>query len=88
MPIFSYIAIPKAGTVDTLSAELTAMEWCEVIPAENKDILILITDAPDAAAEILLQERLKDLNCLQSLSMTFGHSDDDQSGKQRGDHDA
>lgn len=88
MPIFSYIAISKAGAIDTLCDELTALEWCEVIPSENKEIVILVTDAPDADAEIILQGQLKGVKSLQSLSMTFGHNDEDQSGKQRGDHDA
>lgn len=88
MPIFSYIAIPATGAIDMLCAELAGLEWCEIIPAENKEIVVLVTDTPDADTEILLQEQLKGLKSLQSLSMTFGHNDEDQSGKQRGDHDA
>ncbi|MBA3016445.1 MAG: hypothetical protein KKD63_10170 [Proteobacteria bacterium] len=88
MPIFSYLAIPTTGTINTLCAELTAMDWCEIIPAENKEIIILVTDTPDDATEAKLQQQLKGLKSLQSLSMTFGHNDEDQPGKQRGDHNA
>lgn len=88
MPIFSYLAIPEAGAVDKLCAELSSINCCEIIPAENKEIVILVTDTPNAATETKLQEQLNGLKSLQSLSMTFGHSDEDQLGKQRGDHEA
>jgi len=88
MPIFSYLVIPKTDAFDTLHAELTALQWCEIIPAENKEIVILVTDTPDAATEKKLQEQLKGLDSLQSMSMTFGHNDEDQPGKQRGDYEA
>jgi nitrate reductase NapAB chaperone NapD len=86
MPIFAYLAIPVEGGKDTLAAELTALPHCEVIPADNKDILILVTDAPDEKAERNLQNKLQKISSLQSLSMTFGCSD--QPEKERGDHES
>ena len=47
----------------------------EAPPAENAEILILLTDTPDHAAEKALQKKLKSLKSLQSLGMTFGHTD-------------
>jgi nitrate reductase NapAB chaperone NapD len=76
MPIFSYLAYPKPGAKEALLNELAALEYCEVTPAENKDILILLTDTPDEKKEKELQKKLKGLQSLESLGMTFGHTDE------------
>lgn len=75
MPVFSYIAYPVNGAKTKLLKDLKAMDYCEVEPADNKDILILITDTPDEKQEKILQQKLKNLKSLQSLGMTFGHTD-------------
>jgi len=76
MPIFSYLAYPAEGQMERLVAELGALEFCEVMPAENEEILILVTDTPDDKTEHQLQKTLKQLQSLQSLSMAFGHVDE------------
>ena len=75
MPVFSYLAYPEKGAKAQLFKDLSTMEYCEATPANNGDILILITDTPDEATEKALQKRLKALKSLQSLGMTFGHAD-------------
>jgi nitrate reductase NapAB chaperone NapD len=75
MPVFSYIAYPVNGAKPKLLKDLKAMDYCEVEAADNKDILILITDTPDDKQEKILQQKLKNLESLQSLGMTFGHTD-------------
>ncbi len=75
MPIFSYLAIPKAHATESLSSELSALDHCQVIPSENQDVLVLVTDTPDDATEKNLQKRLKALPSLQSLSLTFGYDE-------------
>jgi len=76
MPIFSYIAYPVKGAKDTLFKELSTLHYCDVTPAENGEILILVTDTPDEQQEKFLQKKLKNITSLQSLGMTFGHTDD------------
>lgn len=76
MPIFSYLVIPTEGKKDDLCAALEATEYCEIIPAKNQDVIVLVTDTPDKETDKLLQAKLKQLSCLQSLSMTYGHADD------------
>lgn len=76
MPIFSYMAYPVQGAKQQLLNELQALDYCQVIPAENQEILILITDTPDDQEEKTLQENLKNLKSLQSIGMTFGHVDE------------
>ncbi len=88
MPVFGYLAIPEQGALERLVEQLSALPHCEVIPADNKEVLILVTDAPNDAEEKKLQNTLKQLDALQSLSMTFGYNDELQKGKGRGDHEA
>jgi nitrate reductase NapAB chaperone NapD len=73
MPVFSYIAYPQPGAKEALIEDLAVLEYCEVTPAENEEVLIIVTDTPDDETETALQEKLKQLKSLQSLGMTFGH---------------
>ena len=75
MPVFSYLAYPKQGAKEQLLRDLAALDYCEATPADNEDILILVTDTPDDDEEKSLQKKLKKLNSLESLGMTFGHVD-------------
>ena len=75
MPVFSYLAYPKQGAKQNLLNDLTALDYCEATPADNQNILILVTDTPDEETEKTLQKKLKQLKSLESLGMTFGHVD-------------
>ena len=76
MPVFSYIAYPEQGAKEQLLKDLSKLRYCEITPAQNEEILILLTDTPDEDSENKLQKKLKALDSLQSLGMTFGHIDD------------
>ena len=73
MPVFSYLAYPAQGAKEKLLKDLSALKHCEVMPADNQDLLILVTDTPDDEKEKVLQKKLEGLKSLQSLGMTFGH---------------
>ncbi len=73
MPVFSYLAYPIEGAKQELAKDLKTLDYCEVMPAEKEEILILVTDTPDEEMEEALQQKLKKLKSLQSLGMTFGH---------------
>jgi nitrate reductase NapAB chaperone NapD len=75
MPVFSYLAYPKQGAKEQLIKDLAALDYCEITPADNEEILILVTDTPDEEQEKALQKKLKRLKSLESLGMTFGHVD-------------
>ena len=81
MPVLSYLAIPRSGAKDELLNVLNSIEFCEAIPADNEEILVLVTDTPDKNTEKELQAQLKDLPTLESLSMTFGYNDEQPLGK-------
>ncbi len=76
MPIFSYIAYPMVGAKDRLFNDLSGISYCDVIPAEKEELMVLVTDTPDEDIEKALQNKFKELDSLQSLSMVFGHSDE------------
>ncbi len=78
MPIFSYIAIPATGAKEALCADLATLPHCEVIPAENEEVIVLVTDTPDESTEDNLQKKLHNLKSLQSLSLTFGYDDKEE----------
>ncbi len=75
MPIFSYLATPNTGQKNDLLKDLNELEHCEAVPAENEELIILVTEAPDPEMEKQLQQQLKQLVSLQNLSMTYGHAD-------------
>lgn len=74
MPILSFLALPHKGGMEALCADLSAMEYCEIIPSDNHEVVVLVTETPDEKTEKTLQENLKKLPSLQSLSMTYGHN--------------
>jgi nitrate reductase NapAB chaperone NapD len=75
MPIFSYLAIPRDGAKDALCADLIALDHCRVLPADNHEVIVLITDTPDETTEEALQKSLKTLQSLQSLNLAFGYDE-------------
>lgn len=75
MPIFSYLAIPKNGAKERLCTDIAALDHCRIIPADNQDVIVLITATPDETAEETLQESLKNLQSLQSLNLAFGYNE-------------
>lgn len=88
MPILSYIASPHSGGKEALLQELNDLQFCTAFPADNAEILILVTDSPDMEAEKRLQQQLNNIETLESLSMTFGYNDNQTNKARRGRHEA
>ena len=76
MPILSYLALPQVGEMEQMCTDLSVLQYCEIIPSDNQEVVVLVTDTPDENAEKKLQKMLKGLQTLQSLSMTFGHNNE------------
>ncbi len=72
MPIVSYIVHPQQGKKKNLIHVLSSLKNCEVIPAENENILILVTDTKDKEEEKELLEKLDSLEDLKLKSMVSG----------------
>ncbi len=57
MPVLSYLAYPLPGAKEELFNDLIFLGYCEVIPADNEEVLILVTDTPDDETEKALQKK-------------------------------
>ncbi len=72
MPIKSYLAHPVDGKKETLINALNALGSCEVVPSENEELLILITDTHTLEEDIILKESIDALDSLKMLSLVSG----------------
>lgn len=75
MPIFSFLVYPEKNSKDQLVNDLSQMDFCEVKVSDNEDVIILLTETPSEEVNNKLIKTLRDLPSVQSLSMTFGHTD-------------
>jgi len=73
MPVFSYLAYPVQGAREQLRKDLAALDYCDVMPSDNAEVLVLVTDTPNEDIERNLKQTLGRIKSLQSLGMTFGH---------------
>ncbi len=72
MPIKSYLAHPHKGKKKYLQIALSALKECEVLPAENEEILIVVTETDSREAEDELKEKLEAIPSLKLLAMVSG----------------
>ena len=72
MPIKSYLAHPHEGRKIELVEALLAIPQCDVIPAQNKDLVIVVTDTDNKAEEDILKEKLEAIKSLKLLAMVSG----------------
>lgn len=72
MPIKSYLAHPKEGKKEDLLMALSKINHCEVIAAQNKDVIVLVTDTESEIEENILKEKLEAIESLKLFSMVSG----------------
>lgn len=72
MPIKSYLAHPQDGKKEVLMEALSKIDNCEVIPAENKDLLIVITDTESQIDDEKIKESIEAIKSLKLLAMVSG----------------
>jgi len=72
MPIKSYLAHAISGKKEDLMHALLRLGQCEVRPAENQDILALVTETANEAEEELLKEKIEAISSLKLLSLVSG----------------
>ncbi len=75
MIIKSYLAYPVAGRYTELDQELRAVSACEVMPAANRELLVLVTESLDEEAEKALVARIERLPSLQALALVAGYNE-------------
>ncbi len=78
MPVKSYLVYPVPERAAELERTLRAMPECEVIPATNHPLFILITDTPNETAEKALEQRLLMVEGIQCLALVAAYRDEEE----------
>ncbi len=72
MSVCSYLVFPADGAREDVAQCLAAIAGCEVTQAENSDLMVLVTDTPDPAAEESLRASLEAVEGIECLVLAFG----------------
>ncbi|WP_298553267.1 hypothetical protein [uncultured Algibacter sp.] len=72
MPIKSYLAHPKTGEKQTLINALSLLNGCEVIPATNQDVVVVVTETSDDASDVILKDKIEHIDSLKLLALVSG----------------
>lgn len=75
MPIKSYLAFAQTNRFSQMLADLELCGNVTVIPSENREVAIVVTESPDSAGEETLRKKLDQVPDLQCLTLVFGHAD-------------
>ncbi len=78
MAIKSYLVHPHLGQKETLQKELSSIKNCDVIPAENKDVMILVTESNSRQEEEIIKEKLDAISSIKLLAMVSGFNTKNQ----------
>lgn len=72
MPIKSYLAHPKTGEKQSLINALTLLNGCEVLPATNQDVVVVVTETLDDASDAVLKDKIEHIDSLKLLALVSG----------------
>ena len=72
MPIKSYLAYPIDGKKNALIVALNALDNCEVIPSENEELLVVLTDTLTIEEDKSLKDTIDALDSLKMISLVSG----------------
>ena len=72
MPIKSYLAHPVDGKKNALIHALNALDNCEVIPSENEELLVVLTDTLTIEEDKSLKDTIDTLDSLKMISLVSG----------------
>ena len=75
MIIKSYLVYPADGQLESLSKTLNGMENCEVVPSTNENLLVLVTESENEAAETALETKLKAIPTIHAMTLVSGHNE-------------
>lgn len=77
MPIKSYLVQTRSGRRPEAAAQLAALSGCTVAPAENRDVLVLVTDTPSEEADAALRLRVENVEAVSALTLVSAFAADD-----------
>jgi nitrate reductase NapAB chaperone NapD len=72
MPVCSYVVIPEPGATDGVLRQLNALPRCEATRAENRDVILLVTDTADMQEEQAMATALGGVEGILTMVLAFG----------------
>ncbi|WP_299524160.1 chaperone NapD [uncultured Lutibacter sp.] len=72
MPIKSYILHCEDQKKEILLKELQKLPNCEVIPAQNHEVIVIVTDTDSEETDTELYNKLLEIKGLKHLSLVSG----------------
>lgn len=75
MIVKSYLVYPTNGFLEQASALLSQMAQCEIIPATNENVIVLVTESADETADSALEAEIRALPHVQALTLVTGHKE-------------
>jgi nitrate reductase NapAB chaperone NapD len=71
MPVKSYLVFPKNGEAAQVIEKLERLR-CEVLPADNREVIVLVTDSDSEKEDEQFLEALKEDENIQHISLIAG----------------
>jgi nitrate reductase NapAB chaperone NapD len=84
MPVCSYVVIPEPGATQAVQERLSSLPGCETVRAENREVILLVTDTNSAAQEEQLRRRVQATPGILTVVLAFGDLEDEASLVQLG----
>lgn len=72
MAVCSYLVFPAPGSADALWAELKNIPGCDVYPAVNNEVAVLVTDAATRDEDDALRRQVEALPDVACLALAYG----------------
>jgi len=72
MPIKSYVLHCEENSKEILLKELQKLSNCEVIPAQNHEVIVVVTDTESEESDTELYNQLLEMKGLKHLSLVSG----------------
>ena len=72
MPICSYLLTPRQGKLNVVMEALTHLPEVEVYPAEDRELLVIVTETVSQEQEDNLNERMNAIDGIDCLALSFG----------------
>lgn len=72
MPTCSYVVFAKSGKKEELIEQLSTIPEAELQPAEQENVVLLLTETRNMEAQKELEDRLDEVEPIQAFAQTFG----------------
>ena len=73
MSVRSFLVYVASGARDGVSQALAALPGCDVYPADNRDVIVVVSDVADRAAEETFDEQLAAIPGVLGAALVAGY---------------